>query len=447
MPGRVGSVDPASIAWDYEVTVASSLDLDVRATLQDPAGALRVDEAATAFVDHLEVESGVSWKPAALGDSKWSTSCARRCTIRYRVRLSEAAKALGDLDTAIAAGGAIFAPPSTWLARPVEIPAGRYRLHVTAQAPVRFATGVRAAGADTYEAAASSLEESAFAAFGALRLGHVSDPGIEQAIAPGLALSDDVVTHWLRTEVSAITDYFGRPPDGHAMLLVAPGTTPETSGKTLGGGGASIVVRVGTKVVTGRELADDWIVAHELIHVAFPDVGRPYAWFAEGLATYVEPIARERAGLVTREKVWREMLDGMPQGLPAPRDGGLDGATEWGRVYWGGALYFFLADVRIRERTAGARGLQDALRAIVATGGNVETIWSIDRVLEVGDRGTGTSVLRELYNELGPARGNVDVAALMRRLGVHVEGGGVRFDDAAPLASVRDAILPRSAAH
>ena len=38
--------------------------------------------------------------------------------------------------------------------------------------------------------------------------------------------------------------------------------------------------------------------------------------------------------------------------------------------------------------------------------------------------------------------GHVDIDALMRRLGVRLEGGVARFDDAAPLAPVRDAIVP-----
>ena len=450
--------DAASVAWDYEVTVDAALDLDVRATFRGPmAGDLRVDDAATRFVQRLELEEGTSrvdrapaagdapsWRAIGLDDRAHRAACASRCTVRYHVRLRDAAKAVADLDVAIMAGGAVFAPPSTWLVRPSEVPAGRYRFHVAAAPPMKFATGVRPAPgrADTYEAPASTLEDAAFAGFGALRLGHVADPAIERATAPELALTDDLVDAWLRAEASAIGSYIGRPPGGHAMLFVAPGTSPDTGGKTLGGGGASIFIRLGTKV-TARNILEDWVVAHELIHVAFPDVDRRYSWFSEGLATYVEPIARAHEGLVTPEKVWADMIEGLPQGMPGPRDGGLDGSQEWGRLYWGGALYFLLADVRIRERTSNARGLQDAVRAVVATGANIETMWPLSRIIEVGDRATGTTVMREVYGELGPRRAQVDIEALFRRLGVRKEGGSVRFDDAAPLAGVRDAILPR----
>ena len=454
----------AGAALSYEVSVDAALDLQVSATFRGPIeGPLVVDPEATSFVSAVEVQEAQGWRKTELTDAKWAAVCATTCTVRYRFRLREAAKSVADLDTAILAGGALFAPPSTWLVRPRARGAGEarggnaapasYRFHVTTPAGIRFATGIRAvtdpgAAPGTYEAPIASFDEAAFAAFGALRVGHLADPGIERALAPDLPLADDVVTRWLKSEVDAVTSYFAHAPDGYAMIFVAPGTADETGGKTLGGGGASLVVRLG-KNVKAADLKDDWVVAHELIHVTFPDLDRRYTWFSEGLATYVEPIARERAGLVKREKVWSDMLEGFPQGLPdasRPDEGGLNGTREWGRTYWGGALYFFLADVRIREKTGGKKGLEDALRAVVATGGNVENMWPIERVLDVGDAATGTRALHELYDELGRARGNVDLDAVLKRLGVRRDAarGTVTFDDAAPLASVRDAILPKA---
>jgi predicted metalloprotease with PDZ domain len=166
-------------------------------------------------------------------------------------------------------------------------------------------------------------------------------------------------------------------------------------------------------------------------------VRRAHAWFSEGLASYVEPIARVRAGLLDEKKMWAELVAGMPQGLPGPNDHGLDGNGEWGRVYWGGALYFLQADVEIRRRTRGAHSLESALRAVIATGENAETEWPITRVLEVADAATGAGVLREQYQKMGLAPGTVDLEELWKRLGVVPEAGTVRFDDAAPDAHIR----------
>lgn len=85
------------------------------------------------------------------------------------------------------------------------------------------------------------------------------------------------------------------------------------------------------------DLRRDWVVAHELVHLGFPSVDESHHWMEEGLATYVEPIARARAGQLLAAKVWSDLVEGLPQGLPAPGDRGLDHTPTWGRTYWGGA--------------------------------------------------------------------------------------------------------------
>ena len=84
----------------------------------------------------------------------------------------------------------------------------------------------------------------------------------------------------------------------------------------------------------------------------------------EGLATYIEPVARVQAGELPAKQIWSDMLDGMRKGEPEPGDQGLDRTHTWGRTYWGGALFCFLADVQIRQQTHNKLGLQDALRGI-----------------------------------------------------------------------------------
>jgi hypothetical protein len=130
----------------------------------------------------------------------------------------------------------------------------------------------------------------------------------------------------------------------------------------------------------------------------------------------------------------------LPKGLPGPRDPGLDGTRDWGRTYWGGALFWLLADVEIRQRTDNRRGLEHALRGIVAAGGTIASRWPIEKALAEGDRAVGLGVLVPLYARMGPAPMSMDLDDLWSRLGVVRGTGGVRFDDRAPLAAVRRAI-------
>ena len=115
---------------------------------------------------------------------------------------------------------------------------------------------------------------------------------------------------------------------------------------------------------TLADLNDDWELTHEMIHFGFPSVEGRHRWIEEGIATYVEPIARAQVGRLTAEQVWGGMVDGMPQGLPAPGDQGLDYTHAWGRTYWGGAIFCLLADIEIRKQTGNCHGLRRAMWAI-----------------------------------------------------------------------------------
>jgi predicted metalloprotease with PDZ domain len=185
------------------------------------------------------------------------------------------------------------------------------------------------------------------------------------------------------------------------------------------------------------------VLTHELVHLALPTLPRRHNWLAEGIATYVEPIARARVGAISPNRFWFDLVCGIPMGLPEDGDRGLDHTPTWARSYWGGALYCLLADVKIREQTQNRASLDDALRAILAAGGNISVRWTIERVLEEGDRATATTVLTDLYREMADAPTRPDLTALWRRLGVVQRGRRVAFDDNAPLAEIRRSMTMR----
>ena len=143
------------------------------------------------------------------------------------------------------------------------------------------------------------------------------------------------------------------------------------------------------------------MLVHELIHLAFPEIGDEHAWLAEGLAVYVEGVARTQAGNETPADFWGGLVDDMPKGEPGRAgDKGLDRTHTWGRTYWGGALFCLQADVMIRERTGNRKGLQDALREVLRVAGGNTGNWPIgEKVLAIADGATGTNVLMTLYHE------------------------------------------------
>jgi predicted metalloprotease with PDZ domain len=177
-----------------------------------------------------------------------------------------------------------------------------------------------------------------------------------------------------------------------------------------------------------------------MIHLAFPEIGDEHAWLAEGLAVYVEGVARTQAGNETPEELWAGLMNDMPQGEPQAGDAGLDHTHTWGRTYWGGAIFCLQADVLIRERTANRKGLQDALREVLrVTGGNTREM-PIGRALAIGDAATGTTVLTELYGAHAFTPQAFDLEAIWKKLGIEKRDGHIVLDDNAPLAAARRAI-------
>jgi hypothetical protein len=181
-------------------------------------------------------------------------------------------------------------------------------------------------------------------------------------------------------------------------------------------------------------------MTHEMVHYAFPSVAEEHHWIEEGIATYVEPIARLEAGDIGAAKVWGDLVEGLPYGLPGPGDEGLDHTHTWGRTYWGSAMFRLVADVRIRRATHDRYGLRDALRAIVDAGGDIETTWALTRALDVGDRAVGVTVLSQLYDHMKATPVKPALGHLWTNLGVEIEGRTITFDHSALWATVRRAM-------
>jgi len=264
---------------------------------------------------------------------------------------------------------------------------------------------------------------------------------IHVAFAPGdIALPKDKVLDWVTTSAKAVSTYYSRFPVNSLKLLIVPVDGPRVRGGTTWGyRGAAIRVLLG-RDSSEDDLRRDWVMVHEMVHLALPDMEQRYNWLSEGLAVYVEPVARVQAGDLAARDIWQAMMRDMPKGLPQAGDEGLDNTATWGRTYWGGAMFCLLADIEIRKRTSNRLGLRDALRGVITAGGSHEVDWSIERILSTADKAVGVDVLIHLHNEMGPKSVKPDLDSLWRDLGLRFQGGRFDFDDAAPLAAIRDAI-------
>jgi hypothetical protein len=254
------------------------------------------------------------------------------------------------------------------------------------------------------------------------------------------------IFRWVKSAAESVTAYYGRFPVPQVLIRITPFKGRGVhSGMTFGDRSARILIRVGDET-SAAEFASDWMLTHEMVHLAFPSVDERHHWIEEGIATYVEPIARIQAGNLTPEQMWLDLVRDMPQGLPQVGDHGLDHTHTWGRTYWGGALFCLLADVEIRRQTNNAKGLEHALRGILDAGGDIRKEWNLEDALRIGDRAAGVNVLEPLYTKMKDNPVGVDLGSLWTQLGVQSDGARVRFNDSATLAAVRRAITTRESA-
>ncbi|MGH8122090.1 MAG: hypothetical protein ACREPT_04905, partial [Rudaea sp.] len=119
-----------------------------------------------------------------------------------------------------------------------------------------------------------------------------------------LALPDKRVLAWIEHSANVVAGYYGRFPVASARILIVPvDGRGVRGGTTWGYRGGAIRLLLGSQA-TEDDLKQDWKIVHEMVHLALPDINDEHSWLSEGLATYIEPIARAQAGDLSEESIW-----------------------------------------------------------------------------------------------------------------------------------------------
>ena len=223
---------------------------------------------------------------------------------------------------------------------------------------------------------------------------------------------------WVQRAAHAVAGYLGRfpLPQVEVLLQAADGAGVQR-GTALSGPAPHLRIRLG-RDSSAQHFQNDWILVHEMLHLAVPQVPRSQHWLHEGIATYAEGVVRARSGWIPALQLWGEFHRGMLNGQPQAGDLGLDFTPTWGRTYWGGALFCLQADVLILQRSGLRMGLRHALQGVLAAGGSYAVAWPVARVLAAGDAAVGQHTLSDLHQQLRTASPPVDLAGLWQTLGV-----------------------------
>jgi hypothetical protein len=380
----------------------------------------------------------------ALRVSRHEGDCTRSCRVHYTLDLDAFAAGCRRIDCARRIGDAVIGSAASWILLPE--PAGDAAVHVEVRGDAsRFATGLRRDPRGGYAFAAPELREASYSAFGTFRRADLAVPDATVhavLLGPPLAMGDGAATSWVRDAAGCVASLYGRfPVDATVFVVPVQGADEVVFGRVMSLSGASVALLVGSQTQPTAE-HDDWVVVHELSHLGTASFMGEGHWLEEGLATYYEPILRERAGWMTERQLWEHFVREMPRGLPrAGEPPNIEERDDIDSTYWGGALFAFLSDLRIRTATKGTRSLDDAMRAALSHLGDATHEARLADFFRTGDDATGTDALASVDSGFAVQGQPPNLGATWRSLGVEVlADGSVALHDDAPLAAVRKGI-------
>jgi hypothetical protein len=298
------------------------------------------------------------------------------------------------------------------------------------------------------------LDESAFAFTGHVVLGAVDHvrlpvPGTSLRVARMQGFPEQaaaLIPAWLTRAAQAASLPGARFPVPDAQVIVVP-TSPSSFpiffGHTGRSGGCSIVLFLPTDVDSAT-LQSDWIAVHEFSHLWHPFIRREDAWLSEGIATYWQEVLRARAGLISRDQVWKRLYEGAELGKQASQSLSeetrrMPYAHNYQIVYWAGAAIALMLDVELRAQSEGRLSLDLVLSRLREQPAWYTRVRSAQELLQAFDQIAKLPVCqslaqRHMHGELP------QLNSLFEQLGVAL-GPAAPTRTAAPLAWVRDAIL------
>jgi hypothetical protein len=271
------------------------------------------------------------------------------------------------------------------------------------------------------------------------------------AVLDGTPAADvEQMQAWIRDSAQMVAELYGRFPQSQAQILVAPGARgnePTPWAYVVRGGSPAAHFFINPRRPI-KEFFEDWTAVHELSHLLLPYVISDDIWLSEGVATYYQNVLRARSGRMTAIEAWQRLHSGFVRGMESARGLTLAQATEsmyrdvtYMRVYWEGAAMLLIADVRLRQMTAGKQSLDTALAALNDCCAMTDRAWSARELFDKLDEVTGTSIFSEIYDQHVASRNFPDLSPTYRALGITANAGVVEFSGEDREMQLRGAIM------
>src|SRR5258708_12637545 len=128
-----------------------------------------------------------------------------------------------------------------------------------------------------------------------------------------MKLTQAELLHWVQSAAEAVATYYGRYPVPHVLIRIIPADGQGVRhGQTFGYDGGFIKIRVGGET-PASELASDWMLTHEMVHLSFPSVAENHHWIEDGIAGYFDPIPRPHPSQITAPQTCPNPLPPTPK--------------------------------------------------------------------------------------------------------------------------------------
>ncbi len=440
---------------DVQLTAEGGLKVSVvyRCRTDGPLTFGATGERGAAAVHDFTDASG---KPlTASSNAWWFEPVNGLAEAHYSVDLMAYAQSVNTPTMAIARGGGVLALLESWLLEPrgYKNPP-TIDIRVKTDAGLSFASGLPKVG-DAWRLSGTVVRFAGYSALGKFALENIAVP-MPGSLRPGQAKQEGILrvamldgfseqgradlVDWVKRTAEAEANYWQGFTAPHLLLGLVPmeGRKGVGFGRTVPGGGASVMIEVGTDVDKKR-LFNEWVLVHELIHTGMPYVNGRGTWLMEGAATYVEPVIRARAGWKNEADVWKEWVDSMPRGAAVYSLGLVH--AEGNQNYWAGAIFMLMADVGIRRATKGAKGLEDCLGGVLWMGHDAMTRITVRDFAQACDRAVQSDVVSTLLDRHLTKQQPVDLTQMWKDLGVAEVNGRIVLDDKAPQAEWRKMIV------
>jgi hypothetical protein len=418
------------------------------------------DAGAQAFVDALHRESSA---PLARDDDGWTATNWRagEC-LDYTATLGRIVNT-GRRELGARHGGAIVLDPGTWLLRVahddadgsaydearVALPAGfsiSAPWHPEPSADDMRHFRIPRTPSDWIARVAIGRfdERSVALAGGVLRVAIVDDVS---------AVERDKLDAWMTHVGRAAASAIGHLPLADVQVLIVPEreTTkrPVVFGESARGQGHGVTLFADTAQPIAA-LDSDWVAVHELSHLFHPYLDDRGSWLAEGLATYYQNVLRARGSLLTPAQAWEQIDAGFARGRAAmpTRADALDRAAsandarpQFLRIYWTGTAFWLESDAELRRASGNRLSVDEALKRFDACCLPSYRGWTPEEFVDKLDALIGSDVFRKRFDVYRSRVDFPNLDALYQSLGIRRDGAKLVYDEDAPLANVRCAIM------